>query len=66
MAQLDKSKPYGTVHGDVTGKRFEQGGVYFDGEGNEIGAPPKVRPDAAPKPETAAKADPIRDQLAKQ
>lgn len=34
MAKLDKSKPYGEVHGDVP-YRYEQGGKLFNAQGDE-------------------------------
>ena len=36
MATLDKSKPYGTIHGDSR-VSFEQGGKYFNAECDEVG-----------------------------
>lgn len=36
MAKLDKTKPYGTVHGDDEGRCFVQNGVYFDYNGDSI------------------------------
>lgn len=33
---LDRSKEFGTVWGDDTGRAFSQDGLYFDGQGNEI------------------------------
>ncbi len=39
MKKLDQSKPYGTVHGGDFAHRFEQGGAYFDGNGDETAAP---------------------------
>lgn len=37
MRTLDRNKPYGEVKGDVHGRCFEQGGAFFDAEGNEWG-----------------------------
>ena len=34
--KLDKSKPFGTVHGSEDGTAFEQDGVLFDSFGNQI------------------------------
>jgi hypothetical protein len=36
VKQLDRSKPFGTVHG-VHQAAFEQDGVLFDAAGNEVG-----------------------------
>ena len=36
MKILDKTKPYGTVHGSEDGSCYEQDGVLFDHEGNEV------------------------------
>ena len=33
---LDKSRSYGTVHGDLEGRCFSQDGKYFDAAGEEI------------------------------
>jgi hypothetical protein len=35
---LDRSKPYGELFGDLTGRRYEQEGAYFDAGGSEVGA----------------------------
>ena len=35
---LDRSKPYGELFGDLTGRRYEQEGAYFDAGGSEMGA----------------------------
>lgn len=65
---LDKSKPFGTVHGDVSGRRFEQGGKYFDGDGKEIGAakPDKAEAPKGPSVPTPRAQTPVNEQLAKQ
>jgi len=34
--KLDFTKPYGTVHGTLDNRRFEQGGRFFDDEANEV------------------------------
>lgn len=36
--KLDKSKSYAQIIGSSDGSRFEQGGVVFDFEGNELNA----------------------------
>ena len=59
MKKLDRSKPFGTVHG-VAAYAFEQAGVMFDHDGNEVGGQEepkakepkaKARPEPEPKPE---------------
>lgn len=35
MSKLDRSRPYGTVHGD-SAAIYEQDGILFDGAGNPI------------------------------
>lgn len=43
MRKLDRTKPYGTIHGDLEGRAFTQGDVIFDEFGEEFVAPePKV------------------------
>lgn len=44
MKKLDKTRPYGTVHGDSEGRRFHQDDTYFDVHGNEVGAAPETPP----------------------
>ena len=34
---LDRARPYAEVHGDDQGRRFEQDGAYFRGDGAEAG-----------------------------
>lgn len=48
---LDKQKPYGTVHGDDTGRCFIQDGTYFDAAGQECAPLPA---DPAPAEATDA------------
>ncbi len=36
---LDRTKPYGTIHGDESGRHFEQGGAYFTVDGKQWEAP---------------------------
>lgn len=36
MRTLDRSKPFGSVHGGDAKHRFEQGGLLFDAAGNEM------------------------------
>lgn len=35
--KLDKSKPYGTIYGDLDGRAFVQDGRYFNAAGELIG-----------------------------
>ena len=37
MAKLDKKRDYATIFG-VAGHRYEQDGIFFDQEGNEVGS----------------------------
>lgn len=67
MSKLDKSKPFGTVHGSPAW-HYEQGGVMFDHEGNSVSdaspaeeVKPAVKATLTTKPKTA-----IDDQLASQ
>ena len=56
MASLDRKKPYGEIYGG--GKaRYEQGGVYFDHEGEEVNmGKATTRSAAAPAPSALAAA----------
>lgn len=38
--KLDKSKSYAQIFGSTDGSRYEQGGIVFDFEGNELNANP--------------------------
>lgn len=70
--KLDKSKPYGEVINDSQGRRYEQGGRYFDATGNEIVDKSKVvktKPvlfDQASASASASSATPNDDQIAAQ
>ena len=56
MKTLDKTKPFGTVHGDSNGVCFEQDGVCFDASGHEHGAKAHTKePNTAKEPKTADK-----------
>lgn len=48
---FDRTKPYGTVHGD-DGRAYEQNGVYFDAQGKEW-----VEPAPPPKTYTQEEVD---------
>lgn len=65
MAKLDRQKDFGIITGDESSpkKLYEQGGKYFDAEGDEIGAPKAVdqKTLSVPAPKTA-----VDDQIAKQ
>lgn len=50
MAGLDKSRAYGIVYGDDSGRAFEQDGRFFNGAGR-----PWVDPAAAAAPEAPLK-----------
>jgi hypothetical protein len=41
MSKLDKTKPFGIVHGH-TSAAFEQGGLLYDGSGDLLGTPKTV------------------------
>lgn len=64
--KLDRNRKYGTVYGHDT-YRFQQDGVYFDGQGNSVGGSkkPDVTPAAEPpqvveNPEAEAKAERLK------
>jgi hypothetical protein len=46
MKNLNKKEPYGTVVGCDQGRAFEQGGVFFNGDGTEWQPPVDGDPDA--------------------
>jgi hypothetical protein len=55
--KLDRSRDFGTIVGDDQGRRFEQDGVFFLGDGSEWTDPAGVKKD---KPAPAkAKAAPV-------
>lgn len=70
MSKLDKSKPFGTVHGSSV-YHYEQGGVMFDHEGNSVtdesAAPEEVKPPVkatlTAKPVKPAMDDQLASQL---
>ena len=66
MAKLDRSRGYGEITGDYTGKKYDQDGAIFNSEGDEW-VDPKAAPvvEAAPEPK-GKKADKVVDQLAAQ
>lgn len=55
--KLDRSKPFGTVHGGSTAF-FEQGGVLFDAQENEIKPAEPARQKPGPKPKAAEPVSP--------
>lgn len=59
--KLDRSKPYGTVHGDPRA-HYEQGGHLFDHNGEAIDVPEE----AAEKPQRGRPRKATDDQLASQ
>lgn len=68
MAKLDRSRGYGEITGDYTGKKYDQDGAIFNSEGDEW-VDPKAAPPAAPAPAAdpkGKKADKVVDQLAAQ
>lgn len=50
MTRLDKSKPYGELHGGYGPARFEQGGNLYDFHGNPIGMWVPAEEKEAPPP----------------
>lgn len=68
VAKFDKSKPYGQVSGEHGGAAFEQDGVLFDAQGDEleVGKPAKSKlggESGAEKPKASrdkpAKSEPV-------
>jgi hypothetical protein len=53
--KLDKQKPYGTIHGDLEGRHYEQDGVMFTAAGKEWGVPDETEVERIAR-ETADKA----------
>lgn len=76
--KLDRSKPYGAIHGEAQGRRYEQDGRYFCADGSqwrdpsakESAAERAAREKAEAEAELAAKAKAAEegedDQLSKQ
>lgn len=68
-AKLDRSEAFSTIHGDDEyGRAFEQGGKYFDIEGNEVLDTDPVRTSAtvvAVGDKTAAADGDVDEQVAK-
>jgi hypothetical protein len=56
MSALDRGRPFGEIYGDADGKRFEQDGQFFDGEGKPIAAAPESAEAPKPKRKPAAAA----------
>lgn len=54
MKTLDKSKPFGTVHGDDEGRCYFQNDRYYDVEG-ELCATPEAKAKAEAKADPEAK-----------
>lgn len=49
MKTLDRSKPFGTVCGEAS-HRYEQGGLHFDADGNEVSSDTKEPVNTDPVP----------------
>lgn len=47
---LDRQKPFGEIYGDSEGKRYEQDGEYFRGDGSLWGPPSPPAPEPEAKP----------------
>lgn len=60
--KLDKSKSYAQIFGSDDGSRFEQGGVLFDFEGNELNEkkPVVIEPETVIEHEESAIIEPIK------
>lgn len=67
-AKLDRSKPFGTISGDVKGRHFEQDGKFFAADGTQWTDPeaaqtvksetaPATKPATAPVAKGKAKAE---------
>lgn len=64
MRKFDPKRPHGLVCGSESRVRYEQDGVHFDAEGNEVGA--KSEAAAAPTSEPGADVAPVDAQIAQQ
>lgn len=41
--KLDKSKPYGETIGSTDGSKYDQNGIIFDRDGNQLNAPLEIK-----------------------
>jgi hypothetical protein len=64
MRKLDRKKDYATIHGDLEGKHYEQGGVTFDAAGNEWGVSEQDAAAAEAAAEAEANAKEAADRAA--
>ena len=68
-ATLDKSRPYGTAHGQGLDHTYVQDGKNFDHDGNEVvgvktpGTKTRVSPPAKPAAAPSVKSSQLADQL---